>query len=207
MVQRMELYCLTPGGVVRDLYSLEARDINIFAAFEALSKTNRYNGNTANFYSVAEHSVRVADWTVRLIAAEQPHLRKETKLQCERWALLHDVSEAYTGDVVAPLRRLTHELNELERDIQNLIRERARIPGSTFIANLVHRADHLAFLDEVAGGAVGRFEDPVGHFGDWQHHKPLSPIRFWGHRAAYGELYDRWVEVTLAWQEARDAGQ
>lgn len=57
----------------------------------ALSNLCRYNGNTSSFYSVGEHSVRMHDLAPREI---------------KKWCLGHDFTEAYLGDVVAPLKHL-----------------------------------------------------------------------------------------------------
>lgn len=57
----------------------------------ALSNICRYAGHVSKFYSVAEHSCRV----YQLVSKEnKPH------------AILHDASEAYTSDLVAPLKYL-----------------------------------------------------------------------------------------------------
>lgn len=62
----------------------------------SLSMQCRFSGHTKEFYSVAEHCVRVSwlleDW-------EEP---TDVRL----WGLLHDASEAYLTDIPAPLKRL-----------------------------------------------------------------------------------------------------
>jgi uncharacterized protein len=62
----------------------------------SLSLQCRFNGHTKEFYSVAEHCVRVSwlleDW-------EEP-----TEVQL--WGLLHDASEAYLTDIPSPLKQL-----------------------------------------------------------------------------------------------------
>jgi len=55
----------------------------------------RYNGQLPSFYSVAEHSVRVADW---LIDQGYPELAFA--------GLLHDAAEAYIGDIVRPMKQI-----------------------------------------------------------------------------------------------------
>jgi hypothetical protein len=55
-----------------------------------LSHEARYNGATREFYSVAEHSVRVSWLVPKAYALE---------------GLLHDASEAYLKDIPAPLKR------------------------------------------------------------------------------------------------------
>jgi uncharacterized protein len=60
----------------------------------ALSMMCRYTGHTKKFYSVAEHSVRVA-WRVMDLGAD-----RRTALA----ALLHDASEAYLCDIARPVK-------------------------------------------------------------------------------------------------------
>jgi 5'-deoxynucleotidase YfbR-like HD superfamily hydrolase len=61
----------------------------------ALSQQCRFSGHTKEFYSVAEHCVRVSwllqDW-------EEPRT-------VQLWGLMHDASEAYLVDVPMPLKR------------------------------------------------------------------------------------------------------
>jgi hypothetical protein len=55
----------------------------------ALSLLCRYNGHVDRFYSVAEHCV---------------HLSYVVPPEHALWALLHDATEAYVGDMISPLK-------------------------------------------------------------------------------------------------------
>lgn len=82
---------LTYSGKFVNPLDVEPEDIEIIDIAHALSNLCRYNGHVEQFYSVAQHSVLVARGFTR-----GSELRK--------WGLLHDASEAYLGDVVAPLK-------------------------------------------------------------------------------------------------------
>lgn len=66
----------------------------------------RFNGQTAVFYSVAQHSLMVASLL-------PPPLHKA--------ALLHDAAEAYLGDVVKPLKHLLPAFAAIEAGVTRLI--------------------------------------------------------------------------------------
>lgn len=78
----------------RAFYPTEPRieDIVIEDIAHALAHVCRFAGHTRSFYSVAQHSVLVAD---------------ECPESMRLYALLHDASEAYLGDVPRPLKRLS----------------------------------------------------------------------------------------------------
>jgi hypothetical protein len=71
----------------------------------ALSNLCRFNGhvNPGKFYSVAEHSVRVS-WIVEEWLKNSVTVCGDERRQLLLWALLHDASEAYIGDVTTPTK-------------------------------------------------------------------------------------------------------
>lgn len=89
----------------------EMVDINDIAT--ALGMICRYNGQIPTFYSVAEHSVKVAEW---LIGNGHPELALE--------GLMHDAAEAYIGDIVRPMKLMPDFAviyNELEVGVERAI--------------------------------------------------------------------------------------
>jgi uncharacterized protein len=106
-----------------------------------LSMLCRYGGAVRSFYSVAEHSVRVADETARLIrfAGGSAEAVRAGAL----WGLLHDASEAYLVDVPRPVKH-SPEMNPyraIEARVQAAICERFGLPIEEPPA--VHEADAL----------------------------------------------------------------
>ena len=90
-------------------------DICIEDIAHALSMLCRFTGHTRVFYSVAEHSMHCS-----LVVP------KEHRLQ----ALLHDATEAYLGDLSAPLKSLNllNGYSLIEADIWRVIARAFQIP-------------------------------------------------------------------------------
>ncbi len=120
-----------------DLLDPRPEDVRLLDIAEALSKINRFCGNTIFPYSVAQHSVCVSG------------MLDGTGLELE--GLLHDAVEAYTGDLTSPckaaLRAIavtngaSHDvIKDLEEPIQEVI---AQVFGLRHPIPLeVQRADH-----------------------------------------------------------------
>ena len=102
---------------------------------EALAKACRFGGHCRGFYSVAQHSLLVA------------------QLMPRRWrayGLLHDAHEAFTGDLISPLKALIGEpIRRIERRLDALIYQAAGIdPPTPEIAASIKRADIVALATE-----------------------------------------------------------
>lgn len=86
-------------------YPLDPRveEIDIRDIAHSLSLQCRFAGHIREFYSVAEHSVRVA---------------RECPPEDQLWALLHDASEAYLVDLPRPIKRFC-EMGRLYREAED----------------------------------------------------------------------------------------
>lgn len=84
----------TVSGKEIDIFSIELNDIVLEDIIHALSLINRYNGHTRFPYTVAQHSVYVAQ-------LEYKHSQDARKAMA---ALMHDAAEAYIGDIVRPVK-------------------------------------------------------------------------------------------------------
>lgn len=87
-------------------------EISIRDIARALSQKVRFAGQISGLYTVAQHSVYVADMVARI------------NLGDERYALMHDAAEAYVGDMVTPLKRFMPEFKNVERGVMLAISER-----------------------------------------------------------------------------------
>jgi hypothetical protein len=138
-------------------YPMDPRpeDIHVEDIAHALSLLCRYGGHCLRFYSVAEHSV--------LMAEQAPD---EFKLA----ALLHDASEAYLSDVIRPIKRHLTNYAGIERSLECAIGKRFGVTLHP-MAPEVKRLDNAILADErlqnMAWTAVpnqewGATEPPLG---------------------------------------------
>lgn len=85
----------TRDGNVFDFNNPKPESISLDEIAHSLAIQNRFNGHTRFPYSVAQHSINVS----RLL--EEWGERPEVLLA----GLMHDAAEAYTGDLISPLKR------------------------------------------------------------------------------------------------------
>lgn len=95
----------TRSGIYFDLANPKPEQITIEDIAGALSKVCRFGGQCEKFYSVAEHSYHCSK-----IAKASPLA-----------LLLHDAAEAYTGDIVKPLKNMLPEFSVIESRIEAVI--------------------------------------------------------------------------------------
>jgi len=104
---------ITGSGRIFDLYNPTPEMIDIEDIAGALAKQCRWNGNIPDFYSVAQHSC-VVSWLA------PTHLNFA--------ALMHDAAEAYTGDIIRPLKKmLAHAFFEIEDRIEKTVWQKFNI--------------------------------------------------------------------------------
>lgn len=87
-------------------FDMRPGDIDIEEIAHALGNICRFGGHVpAGFYSVAQHSVHVAE-----ALADEP-------LSIRQVGLLHDATEAYCGDMIRPIKRSLPEYRAMEDGI------------------------------------------------------------------------------------------
>jgi hypothetical protein len=95
----------THSGGGFDLFSPDPDTIRLPDIAASLAHTCRFGGHCRHFYSVAHHSLHVADE----LADNSPRL--------QLIGLLHDAGEAYLGDIPRPIKTELNELDQIEREI------------------------------------------------------------------------------------------
>lgn len=105
-------WILTYTGRQVDLESPSPFDITLTDIAQALSHISRFTGHTERPYTVAQHSVHVAELVSPLYRAQ---------------ALLHDATEAYLGDVSTPLKALLPGYRALEDTMWRVLCQRFKI--------------------------------------------------------------------------------
>lgn len=159
-------------------YPLDPRqsEINALDIAHGLSMQCRYNGHVSAFYSVAEHCVKMSE-------AVSP----ENAL----WALLHDATESYVGDVITPVKRHLPLYVDIEDHLMRVIC--ARFGLSVFeMPDEVKDADARILLTERAA-LVG---EPVAPW-SIEHLDPLPvTIDAWAPAQAEHAYLSRLAELT-----------
>ena len=107
-----------------------------------LSHIHRWCGATTRPVSVAEHSLFVAEILEREIGNAPPELVLA--------ALLHDAHEAYTGDIITPVKHyLGDAYHNLERSVQRAIEVRFGVADwARCHAGTIKHCDHIAAATE-----------------------------------------------------------
>lgn len=102
------LYMVTYSGNKFYPDNFKPSDVHLTDIAHALCNICRFGGHCDIHYSVAEHSLHVAE------------LVKEHKLT----ALLHDAAEAYLGDIPTPIKAYLPEYKAMEKKVLDAIYER-----------------------------------------------------------------------------------
>jgi len=131
MQTQVDSYIETFSG--KKFYFLDPNpeDIDIIDIAHSLSMQCRFTGHAKDFYSIAEHSLIVAELCP-----------PEYKL----WGLLHDASEAYLTDVASPVKPHLINYKLMERVIMEPISKHFGL--SLDVPKEVHKADMEALRIE-----------------------------------------------------------
>lgn len=131
----------TSSGRLINLADPDPKNLDIYDIAHALSQICRFGGHARPFYSVAQHSVLVANLVPK---------------ECRQYALLHDAAEAYVGDVIKPLKIiLGAAYSRIEKNFEYAIMVRFQPVHNEAIANFTKAADlqalHMEHQALIAG--------------------------------------------------------
>lgn len=199
----------TFSGRLVDLVEPLADAIRLDDLAISLGRLARYNGHTKFFYSVAEHSVHVAE--LARVRGLGPRVTMR--------ALLHDAHEAIIGDLVTPVARILGEGAKLERLKMNLdaaIAEALDVPPpDEQTAAIVERLDAAMLASEISQLCRGGWREPfLSELAATRGAEPAAlpggqpwPLACWGHTRAYHEYIDAFerARLELAHAEVIDA--
>lgn len=99
------------GGYI-DLLNPDPKDINLTDIAVGLANTCRFGGQMDQHYSVAQHSIYVA---------------QKSPFRFKLRALMHDAAEAYLGDIQRPIKRLLSGYHDLEVRFEAAINKKFRL--------------------------------------------------------------------------------
>lgn len=114
-------------------FSLDEPHFRLLDIAHALSQTCRYGGHCREFYSVAEHSIMVAD------------IMELRSLGDPGEGLMHDATEAYLSDVPAPFKPFLPDWQAIDHDLEIAMRAYYGIGEKTMGCK---KADMLALYIE-----------------------------------------------------------
>jgi hypothetical protein len=127
------------SGVFFDLLVPDSDEVDIKDIAHHTALTCRFNGGTSRFYSVAEHSYRVAAVLER---SGQP-------LHIVFAGLMHDAHEAYTGDLSTPFKKMLGPIyTECVSRLDTVIAQRFKISRQDLRSRQVHMADMVMLAVE-----------------------------------------------------------
>jgi hypothetical protein len=128
----------TFSGTHFNILKPDPKMISMFDISHHLSLICRFNGACRWFYSVAQHSIYVAD-LVKQNGAD---------IVTELGGLLHDAAEAYTGDIIRPIKHAegVDKLIHIGDVIQEVINKKYGIESANW--ELVRQADNTLVVTE-----------------------------------------------------------
>ncbi|PCJ68225.1 MAG: phosphohydrolase [Rhodobiaceae bacterium] len=134
----MSLKKILYSGKIVDLMALTPTDISLPDISRALSNLARFDGATEDVYSVAQHSVYVADLAHHYDAT--PAMRFA--------ALMHDAAEAYVGDLNSPMKSHCPNFKIIENKVHAVIMTAFGFTPPPLIDEYVKTLDMIALTSE-----------------------------------------------------------
>lgn len=124
-----------------DIFNPDPSLIDINDIAHALSLTCRFGGHCRSFYSVAQHSVLVAEWMYKNFSPQKCAM-------IGMIGLLHDAAEAYVGDIPRPIKRSLINFDKMEFDILQMIYEKYGV-WDFYEEEVFIKPDSVQFVDDI----------------------------------------------------------
>ncbi|QNF34336.1 HD domain-containing protein [Adhaeribacter swui] len=121
-----------------DLLAPKQEQIDLEDIAHGLAMKCRWNGQTNQFYSVAEHSMRVAYLLLEMY--QNPLLAMA--------GLMHDAAEAYLPDLATPLKKVIKGFDEIESALMLAITQKFNLPPVSVTKFKVKLADRVLLVTE-----------------------------------------------------------
>jgi hypothetical protein len=168
-------WCQTYSGVAFWPLDPQPEEVCLEDIAHSLAQQCRFAGHTSEFYSVAQHCVRVAE---------------KCPPEDALWGLLHDASEAYLLDLPRPLRQLPElaAYREAEAAVMRAVCTRFRLPEEQ--PGSVTRADHLLLVLEAQQFMAGECAERLKRWAVAEQlaSTPSEKVVAWGPRRAKTEF-------------------
>jgi 5'-deoxynucleotidase YfbR-like HD superfamily hydrolase len=130
---------ITKSGKILNVLQPEINTIDIKDIAYALSNLCRFGGSCKMFYSVAQHSVYVAN-LLKLWGYD---------IKMQLAGLLHDAAEGYVTDLPTPIKRLLPDYKALENVVQTAIFAKFNIAyeGANYYHLIKEADEHVNFAE------------------------------------------------------------
>lgn len=148
-------------GSMVDFSDLDSSRIKLEDIAMRLSRIKRFNGGTAISFSVAQHSLAMA----KLVA-----MRGASPV-IQQLALMHDMTEAFMGDMVRPLKKKFPTFSKMETALFEIICRELNVPNdfSTDYWAVISQSDRYM---QVAEWYILNHRKFIDHAGAWAEEYP-----------------------------------
>jgi hypothetical protein len=169
------------SGALFSYENPELADVTIEDIANPLSNICRYAGQLPYFYSVAQHAVNAS----YLVSPENAFT-----------ALMHDTAEAFTNDIVTPLKVAVPLFKTLEKRIEAAMAEKFGFQYP--LPDEVHLADKIMLgleMTHIRGQDPRRHAYLNGVEYDFDKVPRKVKLYSWNPRRSYDEFMDRYEEL------------
>lgn len=158
-------------------FFMDAPVFDVEEIAHALAMQCRYTGHCSRFYSVAEHSILVADI--------MQHFGWGAPFE----GLMHDGTEAYMSDIAAPWKALLPDYKVIEGTLERALRAHYNLPAT--ITDECKRADWVALFveaDVLIPSKAANWISPPGVKGFAAEYIAAQPFAISGYNPTMGRI-------------------